>query len=393
VKSSKKTIIITACVAVLLGTVSFAEVLPNTAATEGELDCCSVPSRLARFTQGADLETHTPSDPRLQGMVWIPGGEFAMGSDLPDAYRAEQPAHRVKIDGFWMDETEVTNAQFKEFTDATRYVTTAEKVPTLKEIMVQMPPGTLPPPAESLAEVLVAASLVFTPPNHAVPLNNVGAWWSWTKGANWRHPEGPGSSIEGRDDHPVVHVSWYDAQAYARWAGKGLPTEAQWERAARGGLDHTHYVWGDEPFSPTAAQANIWQGSFPHNNTRQDGSARTAAVKSYAPNGYGLYDVAGNVWEWCADWYRPDAYVQRASQAVAVNPTGPDKSLNPREPYSPSHVTRGGSFLCHDSYCSAYRPSARRGTADDTGMSHLGFRCVAAPEVLIDDALATNTNH
>jgi formylglycine-generating enzyme required for sulfatase activity len=267
-----------------------------------------------------------------------------MGSDLPDAYRAEQPVHRVKVDGFWMDETEVTNAQFKKFTDATGYVTTAEKAPTLQEIMIQMPPGTAPPPAEAL----VSASLVFTPPNHAVPLNNAGAWWSWTQGANWRHPEGPGSSIKGKDNHPVMHVSWHDAQAYALWAGKRLPTEAQWERAARGGLDGKYYVWGDAPFSPTAPQANIWQGPFPHNNTRQDGSVRTAAVKSFAPNGYGLYDVAGNVWEWCADWYRPDAYMQRENQAVAVNPTGPGKSLNPREPYSPSHVTRGGSFLCHN---------------------------------------------
>jgi sulfatase modifying factor 1 len=388
VKPSKNTIMITIWVAVLLGAVSFAEESAKTAVTQGELDCCAVPPRLARLTQGASAPTQTPSDPRLQGMVWIPGGEFSMGSDLPDAYRAEQPAHQVKVDGFWIDETEVTNAQFKKFAEATGYVTTAEKVPTLKEIMDQMPPGTLPPPAETLAEALVAASLVFTPPNHAVSLNNVGAWWSWTKGANWRYPEGPGSSIKNREDHPVVHVSWYDAQAYARWAGKRLPTEAQWERAARGGLDGKHYVWGDEPFSPTAAQANIWQGPFPHNNTRQDGSVRTAAVKSYAPNGYGLYDVAGNVWEWCADWYRPDAYVQRAGQAVAVNPTGPDKSLNPREPYNPSHVIRGGSFLCHDSYCSAYRPSARRGGADDTGMSHLGFRCVVVPDVLIDDALA-----
>jgi formylglycine-generating enzyme len=174
----------------------------------------------------------------------------------------------------------------------------------------------------------------------------------------------------------VVHVSRFDAQAYAKWAGKRLPTEAQWECAARGGLPAKHYVWGDQPFSEEQPQANIWQGAFPHNNTRKDGFVRTAPVKTYAPNGYGLYDMPGNVWEWCADWFRPDTYQQRAGQAVAENPSGPDKSLNLSDPYSPSRVTRGGAFLCHDSYCSAYRPSARRGTAVDTGMSHVGFRCV-----------------
>ncbi len=348
-------------------------------AVEG--DCCAVPSRFAALIPVPDQEVQGYLDPKSpEGMVWIPGGEFVMGSDLPDAYHAEQPAHRVKVSGFWIDETEVTNAQFRQFVEATGYVTTAEKAPTLAEIMAQLPPGTMPPPQE----VLVAASLVFTPPTHAVPLGNVAAWWQWTKGANWRRPEGPGSHIKNRDNHPVVHVSWYDAQAYATWAGKHLPTEAQWEMAARGGLDGTHYVWGDQPFAPKQAQANIWQGAFPHNNSREDGFVRTAPVKSFAPNAYGLYDVAGNVWEWCADWYRPDTYVRRKGKGVAENPVGPDKSLDPREPYSPSRVIRGGSFLCHDSYCSAYRPSARRGTSMDTGMSHMGFRCVKIDEPKIE---------
>jgi len=349
-----------------------AQVAPQTS----EMSCCAGSSRSLMLGQYAKNEIPAKDGDKKavppEGMVWIPGGEFTMGSDLPDAYRPEQPAHRVKVSGFWTDETEVTNAEFKLFVEATGYVTTAEEVPTLADIMAQLPPGTPPPPAEAL----VAGSLVFTPPNHPVSLRNVAAWWQWTQGASWRHPEGPGSHIDKRGDHPVVHVSWYDAQAYARWAGKSLPTEAQWERAARGGLDSKHYVWGDQPYLPKQAQANIWQGQFPHNNTRQDGFARVAPVKKYAPNGYGLYDMAGNVWEWCADWYRPDTYQLRAQMEMQENPSGPDKSLNPGDPYSPSRAMRGGSFLCHDTYCSAYRPSARRGNAMDTGMSHVGFRCV-----------------
>ena len=355
--------------------------LPHVALAQGpsgQEDCCAVPSRFVTLERASDEETLSDRDPGTpDGMVWIPGGEYVMGSNLPDAYRPEQPAHRVKVSGFWMDETEVTNAQFSKFVEATGHVTTAEKAPVLEEVMAQLPPGTPPPPQD----VLVASSLVFAPPTHAVPLNNVAAWWQWTKGANWRRPEGPGSNIKARGDHPVVHVSWYDALAYAKWAGKRLPAEAQWEMAARGGLNSKHYVWGDQPFAPEQAQANIWQGSFPHNNSKQDGFVRTAPVKSFAPNGYGLYDVAGNVWEWCADWYRPDTYAQRARSPVTENPSGPSESLNPGEPYSPSRVIRGGSFLCHDSYCSAYRPSARRGTSMDTGMSHLGFRCVRVDEL------------
>jgi formylglycine-generating enzyme required for sulfatase activity len=304
-------------------------------------------------------------------MIWIPGGEFTMGTDSDLGWPDERPAHRVRVDGFWMDETEVTNAQFRAFVEATGHVTTAEKPPSVEEVLRQSPPGTPPPPRE----VLVPGSLVFTPPGGQVSLKDFSQWWKWTPGASWRHPEGPGSGIEGKDDHPVVHVSWDDAVAYARWAGKRLPTEAEWESAARGGLANQPYVWGDEPFRAEDPQANLWQGEFPSRNTALDGFERTAPVKSFPPNGYGLYDMAGNVWEWCGDWYERDLYHGRAGQ-VTVNPQGPERPHDPARPFLPQRVQKGGSFLCNDSYCSRYRPSARHGCTPDTGMSHVGFRCV-----------------
>jgi formylglycine-generating enzyme required for sulfatase activity len=275
-----------------------------------------------------------------------------------------------------MDATEVTNAQFREFVEATGYVTTAERAPKLEEIMRQVPPGT-PEPAK---ELLVAASMVFTPPEKPVPLHRYDLWWHWMPGADWRHPEGPESTIEGRDHHPLIHVSWDDAVAYTEWAGKRLPTEAEWECAARGGMAAKPYVWGDAPVSDEHPQANIWQGEFPYHSQTRDGYVRTAPVATFEPNGYGLYDMAGNVWEWCSDWYRPDPYRLRASNGLVTNPTGPKRSFDPREPQSPKRLLRGGSFLCHASYCSAYRPSARRGQSIDTGMSHIGFRCVMTQE-------------
>ncbi len=321
------------------------------------------------------LQRETVPSDAPPGMRWVPGGEFSMGTNDADGWDNEKPAHRVRVDGFWMDETEVTNSQFRKFVEATKYVTTAEKPPDLEELMKQLPPGTPAPPKDKL----VPGAMVFVPPKGEVNLKDFSQWWQWTPGADWRHPDGPGSNLEGKDDHPVVHVSWYDAAAYAKWAGKRLPTEAEWERAARGGLDRKRNVWGDQRPTDKDIFANIWQGKFPHQNLAVDGHARTAPVRSFKPNGYGLYDMAGNVWEWCSDWYRPDEYRVRAGKKV-VNPQGPERSFDPDQPYAPLRAQKGGSFLCNDSYCSRYRPSARHGNTPDTGMSHLGFRCAKSRE-------------
>ncbi|MBY0114155.1 MAG: formylglycine-generating enzyme family protein [Phycisphaerales bacterium] len=332
----------------------------------------------------AQAQTSTPSNAPSSvpdGMVWIPGGEFQMGSTDPLARPDEAPVHRVRVDGFWIDQTEVTNAQFAAFVAATNYKTVAERAVDWDELKKQVPPGTPKPPEE----MLQPGSLVFTPPDHAVDTRDNSQWWAWTTGANWRHPEGPGSSIDGKDQHPVVHIAYEDALAYCAWAKKSLPTEAEWEFAARGGLAAKRNAWGDEPID--ASRANTWQGHFPDRNTDEDGYSRTAPVKSYPPNGFGLYDMAGNVWEWCSDLYRPDTYARQlmaagGKDAVIVNPSGPEKSLDPRNPNAPeSRVHRGGSYLCNDSYCASYRPSARMAAPPDTGMQHLGFRCVRRPDV------------
>jgi formylglycine-generating enzyme required for sulfatase activity len=303
--------------------------------------------------------SNRPAGPAPEGMVWIPGGAFWMGSDDP-MMRDARPIHLVGVDGFWMDRTEVTNAQFARFVAGTGYVTVAERRPDPRDF-----PGAPP-------ENLVAGSIVFSPPDHDVDLDDFYVWWRYVPGASWRHPEGPGSSVEGRENHPVVHVCYDDAVAYATWAGKRLPTEAEWEFAARGGLDRKRYTWGDELRPDGRWVVNNWQGAFPRENTAEDGHLRTAPVGSFPPNGYGLVDMAGNVWEWCSDWYRPEYYRYSPSR----NPTGPETSHDPAEPGIPKRVQRGGSFLCSDLYCTRYLPGARGKGAIDSGQSHAGFRCV-----------------
>jgi formylglycine-generating enzyme required for sulfatase activity len=297
-------------------------------------------------------------------MAWIPGGSFWMGSDT--GMVDEKPVHKVEVSGFWMDKTEVTNEEFEKFVRATGYVTVAERKPDPKDF-----PGVDP-------ELLVAGSIVFSAPNEEIPEDELKdpsmhmRWWKYVPGADWRHPEGPDSDLKGREKHPVVHVCYEDALAYCKWAGKRLPTEAEWEFAARGGLDQKHYDWGDDQTPGGKWMANIWQGKFPKENNTADGFRTTSPVASFAPNGYGLFDMAGNVWEWCADWYIPNYYETSPVQ----NPKGPDTSYDPNEPGVMKRVTRGGSYLCSDVYCIGYRPSARMKTTPDTGLSHTGFRCV-----------------
>jgi len=311
------------------------------------------------------------------GMAWIPGGEFSMGAnDPPDmntigmkATVDARPIHRVYVDGFYMDKTDVTNAQFAAFVKATGYVTIAERPPRAEDF-----PGAPP-------ENLVAGGVVFSPPDHAVALNNHFQWWSYVKGANWRHPSGPNSNIQGKENYPVVQIAYADAVAYGSWAGKRLPTEAEWEFAARGGQTGKPFVWGDD-FRPKGKwMANTFQGQFPYKNTAEDGFVGTSPVTKYPPNPYGLYDMAGNVWQWTSDWYRPDYYKQLAStQAVARNPQGPATPFDPAEPTEPKKVQRGGSYLCTDQYCSRYIVGTRGKGEVSTGTNHLGFRCVMTPE-------------
>ena len=308
-----------------------------------------------------------------EGMVWIPGGEFSMGCTVPNdgictmatqqSVQDSQPIHRVYVDGFWMDTNVVTNAKFEKFVAATGYQTVAEIAPTKEQF------PTAPP------ENLVAGSTVFTPTTNAVALDDY-----YVHGANWRHPTGPDSDIKGKENYPVVQVCYLDAVAYAKWAGKRLPTEAEWEFAARGGQSGKTYFWGDELKPGGKFMANIYEGEFPMHDTGADGYAGIAPVGQYPPNGYGLYDMAGNVWQWCTDWYRPDYYarLKLAGVTVARNPQGPDKSYNPGDD-QPQRVQRGGSFLCTDQYCTRYMLGTRGKGDIDTGSNHLGFRCVQSP--------------
>jgi formylglycine-generating enzyme required for sulfatase activity len=328
----------------------------------------------SRYGPGAGKEKSIPltvSDHKHIGMVLIKGGDFEMGSANAEGREDEYPLHKVRIPDFYMDETEVTNAQFARFVEETGYLTQAERKPDWEEIKKQLPPGT-PRPAD---EVLVPAALTFTPPAHPVALDNAAQWWSWTKGASWKHPQGPASNIKGKAHLPVVQVSWEDANAYARWAGKRLPTEAQWEYAARGGLQKQDFPWGSEDIEKGKPKANTWQGHFPDKNTVWDQYSGLAKVKSFAPNAYGLYDMAGNVWEWVSDWYRPD-YYQKAKGKLSIDPKGPSTSYDPEEPNTPKKVCRGGSYMCNASYCKGYRVSSRMKSSPDSALENTGFRCV-----------------
>jgi len=330
------------------------------------------------FRQAINAGVAVESNDRtsVDGMVWVPGGVFTMGSKDPGAFPNESPNHEVWVDGFFMDETPVTNHQFAAFVSATGYLTTAERPVDWEEMKKQVPPGT-PRPPDSL---LAPGSLVFKPTDGPVDLNNLSQWFHWVPGASWRNPEGGNSTIHERLDEPVVHVSWEDAQAYANWAGKRLPTEAEWEYASRGGNPGSRFGWGEE-FRPGGRyMANTWTGTFPHLNDESDGFAGRSPVKAFPANGFGLYDMGGNVWNWCADFYRESRHAELASaSSLSVNPALPTTTDYPPDPNAERRVIKGGSYLCHKDYCESYRPSARRGTPPDTGSSHVGFRCVWAP--------------
>ncbi len=305
-----------------------------------------------------------------------------MGSDADYAFPNERPAHQVEVAPFFLDAKPVSNADFKTFVEATGYKTIAERPVDWEELKKQVPPGTPKPPDE----VLAPGSLVFRPTERPVDLRDMSQWWVWTTGASWRHPEGPGSTIKRRESHPVVHVAWEDAAAYAKWAGKRLPTEAEWEFAARGGLENKRYAWGDTENPDGKFMVNRWTGEFPYHNDKKDGFVATSPVGIFPANGYGLFDMGGNVWNWCSDLYRADTFAMRAGdERACCDPRGPltaeNETIIPGDPSPPTvpgaerRVTKGGSFLCHPSYCESYRPSARRGTPPVTGSSHVGFRC------------------
>ena len=316
---------------------------------------------------------HT-TNPLIEGMVWIEGGVFQMGASDNDnmALMHEKPNHTVKVNGFYMDKTEVTNKQFSEFIKATGYITTAERPIDWDIIKMQLPPGT-PRPHDS---ILMPGSLLFKKTTESVPnLYDFSQWWKWSIGANWKEPEGKGSNIVGKENYPVVHVSYEDAIAYCNWSGKRLPTEAEWEYAARGGKKNKIYFWGN--LSNSLHQyVNSWEGEFPVENIIKDGFEKSAPVKSFPPNNYGLYEISGNVWEWTSDWYNVNYYAQCEKNDITYNPIGANKAYNPNNPYIDEKIIRGGSFLCNASYCASYRVSSRMATDPNTSLEHLGFRTV-----------------
>ncbi len=315
-----------------------------------------------------------------EGMVWIPGGTYLMGAVAQDkmAMSHEKPAHMVTVDGFYMDATEVTNAQFKKFVDATNYKTLAERAVDWEELKKQVPPGTTKPHDS----ILKPGSLVFKKTKSSVSnLSDFSQWWKWKIGANWKHPYGPESSITDKENHPVVHIAYEDALVYCEWAKRRLPTEAEWERAARGTKKSTFW-WGDDQ-SNVLENVNSWDGEFPVQNATKDGFEKTAPVKTYPPNEFGLFEISGNVWEWTSDWYNTRHYQSVAQLAQPeINPTGAAKAFNQNNPFAKEKVIKGGSFLCHTSYCASYRISARMGTTQDSSLEHLGFRTVVTPSML-----------
>ena len=340
--------------------------------------CCTtvIPNRFAAKPSSKYTlvkEELQPIVKNSEGMVWIPAGTFSMGGDSDQARQDEFPKHDVKLNGFFMDATEVTNAQFAKFVAETGYITTAEKDINWEDLKKQLPSDTPKPEPE----ILKAASLVFVPTDGEVNLQDYSQWWSWSHGANWNHPKGKDSDIVGKENLPVIHISWDDANAYSKWAGKRLPTEAEWEYASRGGLTKSIYAWGNEKVDEGKMHCNYFQGNFPYKNEGSDGFSGSSPVKSFEPNGYGLFDMGGNVWEWCSDNYNNTYYDSFKNIKVAINPKGPIKSYDPDEPLVAKKVMRGGSFLCNESYCSGYRVSARMKSSSDSSMEHLGFRCVS----------------
>jgi sulfatase modifying factor 1 len=332
----------------------------------------SILSLLLLFSCKSDIKHDLNQDgyPSVSGMALVPSGNLNMGGDNEQAAPNEFPKHEVYVESFYMDITEVTNEEFEKFTTASKYVTVAEREVKWEEIAKQLPPNTPKPPDR----LLLPGALVFTPTNTPVNLNDPQQWWTWTTGASWRHPSGPHSNLGGKGNHPVVQISWEDADAYCKWAGKRLPTEAEWEWAARGGKENMIYPWGNESINQDKPKANFYQGLFPYRNTERDGFKGSAPVGSFAPNEYGLYDMSGNVWEWCSDWY--DVSFYNSDEAKRKNTKGPLKAFNHLMPYQQEKVIRGGSFLCSDEYCSGYRNARRMGTTTDTGLNHLGCRCV-----------------
>lgn len=356
----------------------------NKEKTENQAGQKEVKTEVAKIAVPQNIEVikSKPEDVKApEGMVWIGGATFMQGAVDQDkmAMDHEKPAHKVAVDGFFMDVTEVTNGQFKKFVDETGYVTIAERAIDWEEMKKQLPEGT-PKPHDSIMQ---PGSLTFKKAKNSVPnLYDFSQWWSWTIGANWRHPNGPKSSIKGKDDYPVVHIAYEDALAYCEWAGRRLPTEAEWELAARGEEKNDIYFWGNDA-SGLEKKANTWEGEFPVTNTKADGYEDRAPVKSYPPNNKGLYDMAGNVWEWTADWYNTNFYNEMlSSNTIIKNPQGATAPFNERDPYAKEKIMKGGSFLCNASYCASYRVSARMATSLDSSLEHLGFRTVASVDMV-----------